>query len=141
MCLFLCWLTTDIKVHLIVGIALCAWICLNLLQIICLDSCSLLLYIFVDVKKEERQMNLSIGRNFLFDINAYIEGDHIMLIDIICICISLGGVFLIHLIGVLSSSKKGRLISSYLRSRLSYELSFSSLCLILMIPKHLCCYF
>ena len=71
-------------------------------------------------------MNLSIGRSFLFDMNAYIKGEHIMLIDIFCICISLRGVFLIHLIGVLSSSKKGRLLSP---------------CLILMIPKHLCCYF
>ena len=62
---------------------------------------------FVDVKKGERQMNLSMGRSFLFDMNAYIEGEHIMLIDIICICISLGGVFLIHLIGVLSHKKGG----------------------------------
>ena len=69
-------------------------------------------------------MNLYIGKSFLFDMNAYIEGEHIMLIDIICICINLGGVFLIHLIGVLSSLKRGRLISP---------------CLILIIPKHLCC--
>ena len=58
----------------------------------------------------------------MFDMNAYTEGEHKMLIDIFCICISLGGVFLIHLIGVLSSSKRGRLLSP---------------CLILMIPKHL----
>ena len=58
-------------------------------------------------KKGEKQMNLSMGRSFLFDMNAYIEGELIMLIDIICICISLGGVFLIYLICVLSSSKKG----------------------------------
>ena len=68
-------------------------------------------YLFVDVKKGERQMNLSIERSFLFDMNAYIEGDHIMLIDKICICISLGEVFLIHLKGVLSSSKRERLMS------------------------------
>ena len=112
--------------------ALYCWdcfVCLNMLElitIICLDHYSLFLYLFVDVKKGERQMNLSMGRSFLFDMNAYIKGEHIMLIDIICICISLGRVFLIHLIGILSSSKKERLLS---------------LCLILMIPKHLCCYF
>ena len=38
-----------------------------------------------------------------------------------CVCISLEGVFLIHLISVLSSSKRGRLLSP---------------CLILMIPKY-----
>ena len=42
-------------------------------------------------------------------MNAYIEGEHIMFIDIFCICISLEGVFLIHLIGVLLSSKKRKL--------------------------------
>ena len=79
---------------------------LKCLMIYMLELLFFLLYLFVDVKKGERQMNLSMGRSFLFDMNAYIEGEHIMLIDIICICISLGGVFLIHLIGVLSSSSK-----------------------------------
>ena len=140
MCLFLCWLTIGIKMHLIVEIdfhsTYCLmikgeknWLCLNMLEHIkdyMLELLFFLLYLFVDVKKGERQMNLSMGRSFFVWYECIYWGEHIILIDIICICISLGGVFLIHLIGVLSSSKRERLISP---------------CLILMIPKHLYCYF
>ena len=56
---------------------------LKCLMIYMLELLFLLLYLFVDVKKGERQMNLSMGRSFLFDMNAYIEEEHIMLIDII----------------------------------------------------------
>ena len=103
------------------------WICLNMLELL-----FFLLYLFVDVKKGERKMNLSMGeknesmgRSFLFDINAYIEGEHnVYWVNVYMHMFR--GSFLIHLISVLSSLKRGRLLSP---------------CLILMVSKHLCCYF
>ena len=113
------------SILLLINIMLLRLTCVfNCLMIYMLELLFFLLYLFVNVIKGERQMNLSMWRSFLFDMDAYIKGEHIMLIDrFFCICISLRGVFLIHLIGVLSSSKRGRLLNP---------------CLILMIPKHFC---
>ena len=57
------------------------------------------------------------GKSFLVNMNAYDAYWYILYMH------KFRGVFLIHLIGVLSSSKKRRLLSP---------------CLILMIPKHSC---
>ena len=54
---------------------------LNMLELIADYMLEVFFFIFLLMsKKRERQMNLSMGRSFLFDINAYIEGEHITLI-------------------------------------------------------------
>ena len=131
-----CWLHCVLKIRLSAYKSEYEHECLHFyVCIMFIFSCFLFLLMskrgrdkWIDKGERQKGRIVDIEYECIYWEGAY-DGMHILRGSIWClliffyVCISLKGVFLFHLISVLSSSKKGRLLSP---------------CLILMIPKHPC---